>query len=48
MKGLCESCAWQGEKCNVHNERGEAGNIINCLGYDPLDCTIRKGGGEKG
>ena len=42
MKGLCESCAWEGEKCNVSNEHDEIGRIIRCVGHDQRDCVIRK------
>jgi len=44
MKGLCESCTWDGEKCNVRNERDELGAISKCIGYDHRDCTVRKYG----
>jgi len=36
LKSLCESCQWEGEKCNVTNQR-IVGRMIECHGYTMRD-----------
>lgn len=40
---ICESCAWNGTKCNCDLKRDENGVIVYCAGYTPKDHVIPAG-----